>query len=406
VGPQERFEPEGWRPEWGEELNVTGGGAALNNPSKKAAGKGLGQSESHSCANCRSRDAAPGTSHPQGTLTGVTKKRNPPLVLWAFTGRPTTIGHLSGGICFFVKLALTPKVNEMNYRGLMIAALTLVPQIATAGTVAHYRFENDNATVAVDETGINNGTIIGGAPFSSSVGQNPVTATGQPNTQSLSLSGTGQYASVPHNASLSFGNTPWTIEAFINVNALPTTATPGQYIAQKKAAAVDDFQDYGFLLGGNRSGLFGSFGKTVGVTGAELRVELGTGSSIIGITSNLEVASAGEWIFISAAYDGGTSLRFTLDDNLNDLLPGLVDEIALPNLVNTSNTGDLFIGAKRNNAGAAAQLFGGLIDEVRVSNEVLATSDLLSVPEPSTYVLAAFAAACLGMVIRRRRATA
>lgn len=292
----------------------------------------------------------------------------------------------------------------MNYRGLMIAAVMLVPHLATAGTVAHYRFENDNATVAVDETGINNGTIVGGAPFSSSVGQNPVTATGQPNTQSLSLSGTGQYVSVPHNASLSFGNSPWTIEAFINVNALPTTATFGQYIVQKKAAAIDDFQDYAFLLGGNRAGLFGSYGKTVDVTGAELRVELGTGSSIIGITSNLEVASIGEWIFVSAAYDGGTSLRFTLDTDLTDLLPGLIDEIALPNLVNTSNTGDLFIGAKRNNAGAAAQLFGGLIDEVRISNEVLATSNLLSVPEPSTYVLAAFAAACLGVASRRRRA--
>jgi hypothetical protein len=289
----------------------------------------------------------------------------------------------------------------MNYRGLMIATLMLVPHFATAGTVAHYRFENDNAALAVDETGINNGTIVGGAPFSSSVGQN--TVAGQPNTQSLSLSGTGQYVSVPHNASLSFGNNPWTVEAFINVNALPTTATVGQYIVQKKAAAVDDFQDYAFLLGGNRSGLFGSYGKTVDVTGAELRVELGTGTSIIGITSNLVVSSSGDWIFVSAAYDGGTSLRFTLDTDLTDLLPGLIDEIALPNLVNTSNTGELFIGAKRNNAGTAAQLFGGLIDEVRISDEVLATSSLLSVPEPSTYVLAALAAACLGVVGRRRR---
>jgi hypothetical protein len=321
------------------------------------------------------------------------------------------MGNFPGRMGSLAKLNLTSKVNYMNYRGLMIAALMtaaviLVPHFVTAGTVAHYRFENDNAAVAVDETGTNNGTIVGGAPFSSSFGQDPVKGTGQSNAQSLSLSGTGQYASVPHNASISFGNTAWTIEAFINVNALPTTATVGQYIAQKKAAAIDDFQDYAFLLGGNRAGLFGSLGKTAGITGAELRVELGTGGSIVGITSNLVVPSAAEWIFVSAAYNGGTSLRFTLDTDLTDLLPGLIDEIALPNIVNTSNTGELFIGAKRNNAGNAAQLFGGLIDEVRISNEVLATSDLLSVPEPSTYVLAALAAACVGVASRRRRAKA
>jgi hypothetical protein len=286
---------------------------------------------------------------------------------------------------------------------LLLAALVAAPQFATAGTVAYYRFESPSTTVATDETGINNGTIVG-AGLSASVGQNPVA--GQPNTQSLSLSGTAQYVSVPHSSSLSFGASPWTIEAYINVNALPTTLTAGQYIAQKKAAAIDDFQDYGFLIGGNRAGLFGSLGKTTDITGTELRVELGSGTGLTGITSNLQVPAAATWIFVSAAYDGGTSLRFTLDANLSDAIPGLVDTIPLPAITNVTNTGDLFIGAKRNNAGAAAQLFGGMIDEVRISNEVVPVGSLLAapVPEPSTWALAVLAAAGVVIVRRRKRA--
>jgi hypothetical protein len=288
-----------------------------------------------------------------------------------------------------------------------LAALMAISQIASAGTVAYYRFESPSSTVATDQTGTNNGVINGGATLSSSVGQNPLSGTGQPNTQSLGLSGTGQYVSVPHNSSLSFGASAWTIEAYVNLATLPTTSTAGQYIAQKKEAAVDDFQDYGFLVGGNRAGLFGSLGKTTGITGTELRVELGNGSGFTGITSNLQIPAAGSWIFISAAYDGGTSMRFTLDANLNDNVPGLVDTILIPSpITNLTNSGDLFVGAKRNNAGAAAQLFNGSIDEVRISNEVVPLGNLLAapVPEPSTWVLAVLAAAGVAMIRRRKSA--
>jgi hypothetical protein len=295
---------------------------------------------------------------------------------------------------------------NIKFSWLILAALVAIPQSVRAGTVAHYRFESGSATIATDETGINHGSINGGASLSASVGQNPLSGTGQPNAQSLSLSGTGQYVSVPNNSSLSFGASPWTIEAYINLNSLPTTLTSGQYLAQKKAAAIDDFQDYSFLVGGNRAGLAGSLGKTTSITGTELRVELGNGTGLTGITSNLQVPAAGSWIFVSAAYDGGTSLRFTLDDNLSDAIPGLVDTILLPPITNLTNNGDLFIGAKRNNMGVAAQLFGGKIDEVRISNVVVPVGSLLAapVPEPSTWVLAVLAAASVAMVRRRKSA--
>lgn len=301
----------------------------------------------------------------------------------------------------------------MQSKWFVAAVLFLGPQAALAGTVAHYRFDNDpSAVIAADETGVNPGQIIGGAAHSNSVGQNPVSQTGQTNGQSLELSNstpTAQYVSVPHHSSLSFGSNPWTIEAFINLNTLPTTAVAGQWIAQKKDLAIDDAQDYGFLVGGNRAGLAGTYGKSTGLTGQELVVELGRGlgNGWTSITSTLEVPAAGAWIFVSAAYDGGTSLRFTLDADLTDNLPGLVDLVALPGLTNVTNAGNLFIGAKRNAVGAPAQLFNGVIDEVRISDEVLAEDALLSVqavPEPSSLALAALAGlVCLAFRWRSRK---
>jgi len=293
--------------------------------------------------------------------------------------------------------------------GLFLSIALLAPTLAQAGTVAYYRFDNDTVAGATnDETGVNNGTIVGGAPYGSSVGQNPVKQTGAANATSLGLNGTTQFVSVPNNSSLSFGSSAWTIEAYINLNTLPTAVSAGQWIAQKKDAAADDFQDYGFLVGGNRGGTFGTYGKSTGITGHELVVELGKGAGAgwTSITSSLEVPAAAQWVFVSAAYDGGTSLRFTLDSNLTDNLPGAIETISLPGLVNVTNTGPLILGAKRNMAGGTAQLFGGSIDEIRVSSGVVPVAGLLSstVPEPSTFVLAGLAAvACF---VYRKRAKA
>ncbi len=300
---------------------------------------------------------------------------------------------------------IATKGTQMKTSWILGAAVALLPSLAQAGTVAYYRFENGNPAAAVDETGNHNGTITPGASLSLSVGQNPIAQTGAANTQSLGIAD-NQYASVPHSSSLSFGNSAWTIEAYINLNALPSLATTGQYIVQKKGAQTDDFQDYSFLVSGNRSNLANTYGKTTDNTGTELRVELGLGATapgIVGITSNLLVPASGDWIFVSAAYDGGNSLRFTLDADLTDSLPGLVDVIDLPGLSTVTNSGPLNIGAKLNAAGNPAQSFAGLIDEVRISDEVLATTALLNVPEPSTWALAALGAAVVGLVAGRRR---
>ena len=142
----------------------------------------------------------------------------------------------------------------LRITGFFLTTTLLTPTLTEAATVAYYRFDNDTvAGTTQDETGINNGSIVGSAAYASTVGQNPVKQTGAANSTSLALNGTTQFVSVPNNSSLSFGSSAWTIEAYINLSTLPTAASSGQWIAQKKDAAIDDFQDYGFLVGGSRA---------------------------------------------------------------------------------------------------------------------------------------------------------
>lgn len=272
--------------------------------------------------------------------------------------------------------------------------------------IAHYRFENA-ANLGLDETGNHNGTPTNGPTQSSSVGQNPVNYTNAANIGSLNLdfAAPADHMVVAHASALSFGLNPWTIEAYVSLDTNPTTLTPGMYIAQKKGVATDNFQDYAFLLSGNRGGIpagaiFFDNGS-YSATGRNLQVEFGDGSQIIAFRSNLNVPTSG-WAHISAAFDGVQTVRFTLDTNLgDDLVDSTETIIAGAAFGTTTNTGTLIIGAKKNNAGAIAQAFDGLLDEVRISSGVVPVNQLLTVPEPSAAMLALVGA--VGLVLRRRR---
>jgi len=298
----------------------------------------------------------------------------------------------------------------MRVASFLIAAVlgSLFADSGQAGTVAYYRFEN-SGNLGLDETGNHNGTPTNGPTQSLSVGQNPVMRTGAANGGSLNLDFTApaDYVNVPDDNALDFGNNPWTIEAYMSLDSQPTTSTPGMYFAQKKDLAADGFADYSFLLAGNRGTLSSGVtyfdnGGYVG-SGRNLQVEFGTGTStVVAFRSVLEAPTTG-WAFVSAAYDGVNTVRFTLDTNLSDNLPGSIETIVGSGVAPTINSGSLFIGAKKNATGAPVQGFDGLLDEVRISNMVLPTYELLSVPEPSSFVLAGFGALASLIVAARRR---
>lgn len=276
-----------------------------------------------------------------------------------------------------------------------------------SAVIAHYRFEN-SASLGDDETTNHPGTPTNGPTQSSSVGQNPVNYTNAANIGSLNMDFAApvDHMVVAHASALSFGLNPWTIEAYVSLDTNPTTLTPGMYIAQKKPIGFsDNFQDYAFLLSGNRGGLLSGVtyfdNGSYSASGRNLQVEFGDGSQIIAFRSNLNVPTSG-WAHISAAFDGVQTVRFSLDTNLgDDLVDSTETIIAGSAFGTTTSSGSLIIGAKKNNIGNIAQAFDGLLDEVRISSGVVPVNQLLTVPEPSGALLALVGA--VGLVLRRRR---
>src|SRR4029453_4425664 len=95
--------------------------------------------------------------------------------------------------------------------------------IGAASTRGLWKFDGQNAD---DTSGnSNNGTLIGGAAFSSDVpsgGPPPTpTPTPTPGNFSLSLNGATSYANVPSNATLNIGSA-LTVEAWVKTNSAST----------------------------------------------------------------------------------------------------------------------------------------------------------------------------------------
>lgn len=284
-----------------------------------------------------------------------------------------------------------------------------------SAVIAHYRFEN-SASLGDDETTNHPGTPTNGPTQSSSVGQNPVNYTNAANIGSLNLDFTApaDHLAVAHHASLSFGNNPWTIEAYLSLDSVPNSLSAGMWIAHKKDAANDGFTDYGFLISGNRGNFIppvnpgdpGTVNYDNGSyvnSGRNLQVEFGNNISnqFTAFRSVLEVPTTG-WAHVSAAYDGNQTVRFTLDLNLADDLVDFTETIVASGSVTpVANSGSLFVGAKKNATNGPAQGFDGLLDEVRISGGVVPVNQLLTVPEPSGALLALVGA--VGLVLRRRR---
>ena len=97
-----------------------------------------------------------------------------------------------------------------------------------------------------------------------------------------------------------------------------------------------------------------------------------------------------QWHHLAGTYDGN-EIEFFVDS---------VSQGTNVVGVYTSNTRDIRIGSARNNG----RFFDGAIDELRISDEVLASSQFLSVPEPSSAIVLGFAALGIGIRRRRRRA--
>ena len=334
-------------------------------------------------------------------------------------------------------MAHTPDGSQSGYSltrhlVVLILAVTLGAGPASAVSVAYYRFDKDGKTAgqtadaAADQTGDHDGSAVNGPTYSSSVAASTVTQTGAPNDLSLDFvrgtgmgtDGTEQYVLVQDSARLSFGDSSFTIEAWVKLASLgeaclaSTTgvcADPAKgnsaYVVQKKGLSgnlPDRQMDFAFLAQlGNRARSDNSCNlisnKLAGSrwTGRELALEFGDGTpesaggcGFTTVISTLEfsLADVGVWHFVSVTFDAATdTVRFVMDGQPADDVS--CDAVTPATCVSgfahidaaDGTPRDLLIGAKATEELSTAtpqRRFDGALDELRISNVALSPSQL------------------------------
>jgi hypothetical protein len=208
--------------------------------------------------------------------------------------------------------------------------------------------------------------------------------TGAPNTSSLAFDREKlNYVQVADARELDFGANPFTIEAWVKLEAPPTgtnAASTMPVVMKRALTSTDENIDYMFLA---TAGVYGS-ASTYGC----LALVLGSTT----ITSSLAIPDTG-WHHISAAFDPVADVvRFTLDDQ-TDTKPTTANGIA--------NSGPLVIGAHFNSTGTADYAFDGLMDEISITNGFLALSELqplANIPDPGPFMVATLAIETTGTI--------
>jgi len=167
-----------------------------------------------------------------------------------------------------------------------------------------------------------------------------------------------QYVEVQNGTGLSFGEAPFTIEAWVKLETLPSgnnLASTMPVVQKKVIGAADSAMDYMLLAAA------GSYGG--GTNFSNMALMLG-GQTIV---SSLSIPDT-QWHHISVSFDPVADVvRFTLD--------GQVDSQST-NISGTENTGPLVIGAHFNSSGVVDRAFDGLIDELSITDGFLAISEL------------------------------
>ncbi|RRJ98271.1 LamG domain-containing protein [Opitutaceae bacterium TAV4] len=294
-------------------------------------------------------------------------------------------------------------MKNQNLRTLLIlTSLGLAaPAAIAADTIGWWRFE-DSANLGKDSSGnglnltVNSTPSQVATPFGSTVPQ-----TGDTNTKALNLTAnTGHYLSTPDSATFNFQS--FTFETYLRLDAF-----------QAGNNAVIGGQWDSSLTSGKNWSLF------VNNSDRELRLRIGNPSSegYSEFKSGIQLTLGDNYyIAITVTASGtssGTSGNFYIQ-NLSekpkmdmDIVPFSTTGIRT---LNTASTASFALGVIYENGAApnsGKRNFGGIIDEVRLTNGVLAQDQLLgysTIPEPATWaMLAAGLILALTLIIRRYR---
>jgi hypothetical protein len=267
----------------------------------------------------------------------------------------------------------------------------------------YWRFENGTADTAdsgaagnvFDASGHGNdgtamlatgGTATSLPTYRSDVADPIVNVNGRSNSLSLQFdrSPLGHYVEVADDSSLDFGNSSFTLEAYVKLNALSGGGFgTRQYVMMKKViGASDGAMDYALLA---QMADLGGGGNSIG---------LAFGQNSENIVSSLQITDT-DWHYLAASFDAAKDLvRFVLDDQFEYVAIG-------SGIFGNINAGPLILGGHFNASSILDSRFDGLIDEARVSAGVLDLDQLLAVvpiPEPTSLSLLVISG---GLLIRR-----
>ncbi|MHC5109458.1 MAG: PA14 domain-containing protein [Planctomycetota bacterium] len=247
---------------------------------------------------------------------------------------------------------------------------------------AYYRFEDAGGSTIEDSGPFSLDGSTNGSPFRvADVAADPVPQNDLANTQSLDLnwqstSDGGLFDAPDTGGHLTMGDTNFTLEAWVKLSHVSNTSTNDQrqYLFQKKPLpSQDGLVDYAFLVQrGNHSNPNPNFGKNSDFTGRELQLVFGAGSgtSVWGITSNLEISDT-DWHHVSVAFDTVSNfVRFGVDDQF--------EIVSFNDQTRTTNAGPLRAGSHQNGVGVDNFFLRGAVDEIRITRTYLPVDELLN----------------------------
>ena len=281
----------------------------------------------------------------------------------------------------------------------LAAAASLLP--ARAATIGYWRFEN-SSDLGLDSSGNSRSLTNSGAASytlpASGRGSHffdPIPQTDASNSAAASLiNSEADYLSTAD--PFTSGSQDFTIESLVNVNSVDSVSATRVIAAQASTSSNAAWQ---LVVTGASSSL--------GARNLVLQLNTtGSSGSFISLDSDFQFTLGSDY-YIAAAVDftlTGVSVTFYFQNlTAGTALQTVTRTNALTSIYNT--TAPFTVG--RGVAGdGTARYFDGIIDEVRLSDTALTSSQLLAtVPEPRSIALLTLSSAALLLILRRHRHT-
>jgi Concanavalin A-like lectin/glucanases superfamily len=257
------------------------------------------------------------------------------------------------------------------YRGLLLE--TLEARLCLS-TVAYWRFEEGKPNVAAN--GINtildssgndlDGTPFGGPVYRSSVGDNPIPASGDPNALSLDFNGANQRIFIPDDRLFRLTHS-LTLEAYINVRAIRNAQQQIVFRGDNRPE-LDPYELY--------------------VDNNDVWFRIENQAAV-----HAPLPGLNQWFHVAGTLDDSTG-RMALYEN-GKLVASTITTIRPLALLDPTRNPGLGIGNVESST--YSEYFNGLIDEVRISDVALSPDQFLDFPSPPTsFQIAAPASAVAG----------